>query len=165
MSDMQKDLTHLFENQRGNPLFKTMKGYIVKIEYGVAKGPHIHVIVFLDGSRRMNASDIHFAEEMGKYWVATVTKGRGAYWNVNDNADHYEKLGRRGIGVINWYETELRSNLKFVIGYLCKVDQFIKPKWGPNVRLFRRGLFPKKRINNRGRPRKALESYTAHDQV
>jgi hypothetical protein len=97
---------------------------------------------------------------MGEYWINTITEGRGDYWNVNKNADHYDKLGRRGIGVINWNDTELRNNLEeFVIGYLCKVDQFIRPKWGQKVRLFRRGLFPKKRINNRGRPRKALESY------
>ena len=166
LSDMQKDLTHLFENQRGNSLFDFMNGYIVKLEYGVDKGPHIHALVFLDGSKRMNASDIYFAEEMGKYWVATVTKGRGTYWNVNDNADNYEKLGRRGIGVINWKDTELRKNLKtHVIGYLCKVEQFIRPKWGPNVRLFRRGLYPEIRTNKVGRPRKALESYTPHDQV
>ena len=103
---------------------------------------------------------------MGKYWVDTITNGRGAYWNVNNNADRYDELGRLGIGVINWKDTQLRNNLKeFVIGYLCKVEQFIRPKWGPNVRLFRRGLYPELRINNRGRPRKALESYTAHDQV
>ena len=35
------------------------------------------------------------------------------------------------------------------------------PLWahGPKVRLFRRGLYPEIRLNNIGRPRKALESH------
>jgi len=164
--DITKDLDHLIENKRGNSLFDSMKGYIAKLEYGVGKGVHWHVILFFDGSVRKNSSHIDLAEDIGHYWIDTITNGLGDFWNANKNADQYDKLVRRGIGVINWYETELRNNLKeFVIGYLCKVDQFIKPKWGPKVRLFRRGLSPKKRINKLGRPRKALESYNPHDQI
>lgn len=155
VADIRKDLDHLLENKRCHPsLFGSMKGYIAKLEYGVDKGMHWHVLFFLDGSERRTASHIHFTEEIGDYWNDMITKGLGDYWNVNANAKTYDKLGRRGVGVINWHDADLIRNLKeFVIEYLCKMDQFIKPNFGPKVRLFRRGNFPKKPAKKLGRPR------------
>jgi hypothetical protein len=98
------------------------------------------------------------ANKIGEYWVNIITKGRGDYWNVNDKSDQYEKLGRCGIGVIKWDNDRLRKNLKeYVVQYLCKVDQFIKPKFGGKVRLIRRGKFPEISVNKLGRPRKEME--------
>lgn len=158
VSDITKDLNHMIENKRGNSIFNSMKGYIAKLEHGIEKGVHCHAIFFFDGSKRNGCSHIHLAEEIGEYWVKVITKGLGDYWNVNHKANHYSGLGRRGIGVINWNDTDLRRNLNYVIGYLCKVDQFIRPKFGPKVRLLRRGNFPKIPDTKSGRPRKALES-------
>jgi hypothetical protein len=161
--DLVNDLDHLFRNERCNSLFDDREGYIVKLEYGVDKGVHCHVLLFFNGSERKNSSHVYFAEQIGEYWVNTITKGRGAYWNVNDNADDFDRLGRRGIGVINWSDTRLLKNLKeHVVGYLCKGDQFIKPKFGPKVRLYRRGEFPETPAIKRGRPRKKRQSYAAH---
>ena len=155
ISDMQKDLASFFKNQRHNSLFDYKKGYIVKLEYGIDKGFHWHLLFFFDGSERKSSSHIHLAEGIGEYWINAITKGRGDYWNVNNKVDHYEKLERRGIGVINWNDDELRKNLKErVVHYLCKIDQFIKPKSGKKVKLIRRGLPPKKTIKKLGRPRK-----------
>jgi hypothetical protein len=155
--EIAKDLDHLFENKRCNSLFDFMKGYIAKLEYGADKGAHWHVIFFFDGSKKKNSSHIKLTEDIGEYWIKVITKGRGDYWNSNDNTDRFDTLGRRGIGVINWYDTSLRRNLKeLVIGYLCKTDQFIRPKWGHRVRLFRRGNYPKLRVNKRGRSRKKV---------
>lgn len=155
--DITNDLNHLFENKRCNSIFDYMNGYIAKLEYGIDKGLHYHIIFFFDGSERNNYSHIHLAEEIGEYWINTITKGRGDYWNVNNNAAYYDKLGKRGIGVINWHETNLIENLKYVVGYFCKVDQFIRPKLGSKVRLLRRGNFPKVTKVKRGRPRKIKE--------
>ena len=94
IEDMQKDVFHLFRNMRHNQLFAFKMGHILKLEYGLGKGIHCHVVLFLDGSRRRNDSHVYFAEEMGKYWEDVVTKGRGDYWNVNANADHYDEQGR-----------------------------------------------------------------------
>ena len=85
--DMTNDLDRLFGNARHNSLFAFMKGYIVKLEYGVDKGIHAHALLFFDGSKRNNSSHIQLAKEIGEYWINMITKGRGAYWNVNANAD------------------------------------------------------------------------------
>ncbi|ASF45230.1 YagK/YfjJ domain-containing protein [Methylovulum psychrotolerans] len=164
--DITEDLNHLFENKRCNSIFDFMKGYIAKLEYGVDKGMHWHVLFFFDGSKRNNSSHIHLAEEIGEYWKNTITKGYGDYWNVNKNLRQYAKLRRQGIGVINWQDIELRANLKgLVIQYLCKTDQYIKPKFGTKVRLFRRGNFPSHAVKKRGRPRHNEASYAASDQT
>ncbi len=154
VSDITKDLNHLLENKRCNSIFQSMKGHIAKLEHGIEKGVHWHVIFFFDGSKRNGYSHIHLAEKIGDYWVKVITKGLGDYWNVNHKANHYSNLGRRGIGVINWNDTDLRRNLNYyVVGYLCKVSQFIRPKFGPKVRLLRRGNFPKIPDKKSGRPR------------
>jgi hypothetical protein len=155
--DIAKDLDHLLENARCNSLFRFKKGQIAKLEYGAGKGIHWHVIFFFDGSKRKNSSHIKLTEDIGEYWVNVITNGRGGYWNSNASTDRFDKYGRLGIGVINWNDTALRTNLKeYVIRYLCKVDQFIRPKWGRKVRLFRRGKYPKLRVDKRGRSRKEL---------
>jgi len=158
---MLKDLIRFFGNMRHNQLFAFLRGYILKLEYGVGRGIHCHVVIFLDGTERNSYSHVYFAKEMGKYWEDVVTKGRGNYWNANANADHYEKMGRGAIGEINWNDTDKIENLKkYVVGYLCKMDQYFSPKWGPKLRLFRRGDFPDIPDIKRGRPRKASESYS-----
>lgn len=165
VADITKDLNHLIENKRGNPsLFGFMNGYIAKLEYGFDKGMHWHVLFFFDGSKRNNASHIHLAESIGEYWINTVTKGYGDYWNVNANADNYDRKGTLGIGAINYDDIDLRDNLKYrVIKYLCKMEQFIKPIFGPKVKLFRRGNYPKMPDNKPGRPRRKLKTQTVQD--
>jgi len=156
---MLKDLFRFFGNMRHNRLFAFIKGRILKLEYGLGKGIHCHVVLFLDGSIRNNYSHVHFAKEMGKYWEDVVTKGRGEYWNVNANAEHYNKLGRLAIGVISWKDAVKIKNLKkYVVGYLCKGTQYFRPKEGPKLRLFRKGDFPDTPDNKPGRPRKESES-------
>lgn len=164
--DLTNDLDRMFNNNaRHNSLFAFMRGVIVKLEYGIEKGIHAHVILFLDGSKRNNFSHIYLAEAIGEYWKKIITKGRGAYWNSNARADQYDKLGRLGIGVINYNDDKLRSNLReFVVSYLCKEDQYFRSKGGPKVKLLRKKDFPEMPDSKLGRPRKELESYTGLSQ-
>ncbi len=147
------DLNRLLNNRRSNTLFYAMCGYIAKIEYGIEKGIHIHLIYFFDGSKRNNSSHVHLAQEIGEYWVSTITKGCGAYWNCNAEASAYESRGRRGIGIVNHYDEKARANLSYVIRYLCKTDQYLRPKIGAKVRLIRRGDFHPIPAVKRGRRR------------
>lgn len=149
LEDLQADIKHLLANKRGAKVFRFIKGYIVKLEYGIDKGVHAHFLIFLDGSKRKGSSHVYLAQMVGEYWVKVITRGRGAYWNCNAEADNYERLNRRGIGKIHRSEGKLISNLQnHVIAYLCKMDQFIRPKHRKEkMRLIHRGQVPKK---NRG---------------
>lgn len=162
--DAMADLNHFFNNQRNNSHFNGKVGFIVKLEYGVQKGLHFHVILFFDGAIRDGRKDVHLVEEIGEYWTKVITKGRGAYWNINANKLNYERLGLRGIGVINAWETNLVANLKHrVVGYLCKSTQYVKLKLqaeqqsGRTIKTIRRGKFPVEPPKKLGRPRKTQE--------
>ena len=148
------DLNHLVKNKRCNLIFKDMVGYIAKIEYAVEKNIHIHSIFFFDGSKRLRTSHAHFSKQIGEYWVSTITKGRGDYWNSNARIKDFMKLGICGIGPVHANDIKTRQNLRnIVIRYLCKTDQFFRPKAKPRTKLIRRGNYPQKPPVKLGRPR------------
>lgn len=156
--NIKKDLKHLLDNTRCNLLFQFRKGYIAKLEYAVDKGIYFHMLFFFDDSEGRNSQHIHSVEDIGEYWETAITKGRGDYWNANNRASRLDTTGKGGIWLINMSDTESRKKLKLVVGYLCKVDQFFKPKLGSKVRLIRKGQFSEKPIKKRGRPRKQGDS-------
>ena len=157
--DAVTDFNHLVANMRGcQSIFGAMNGYIAKLDYGIEKGVHIHTIFFFDSSKRNNANHNYLAMQVGEYWVRVITKCNGAYWNVSAMASDDENLRIRGIGVIHANARQVRANLtNVVVRYLCKMDQFLRPKFHRQVHLIRRGNLPKVPIIKRGRPRKASE--------
>jgi len=155
------DLNRFFNNQRHNSLFADQLGFIVKLEYGVLKGLHFHLILFFDGSKRDGRRDVNLAQDIGEYWKKVVKHGRGCYWNINANKAEYERRGLLGIGVINAWERNLVKNLKHrVVGYLCKSTQFVSIRPPEElhskrkIKTIRRGKFPVEPPKKLGRPRK-----------
>lgn len=162
--DAIADLNCFINNQRNNSLFKGKLGFIVKLEFGILKGLHFHLILFFDGAIRDGRYDIPLARKIGEYWVKVVTKGRGAYWNINAKKQEFKRKGILGIGLIHEDEDHLFNNLKHrVIDYLCKSTQFVKPKLPDElassgrstIRRIRRGNYPRAAKREPGRPRKA----------
>jgi hypothetical protein len=133
-------------------------GYAWKMEYGLDKGFHFHILFFFDGSQVHK--DIIIARMIGEHWEKDITGGKGLYYNCNAfKADYEENLG---IGMINHFDTELRENLiNEAAVYLIKTDLYSrviireregkKVKMG-NARTFSRGEI-KAKSHNRGRPR------------
>lgn len=153
---LSTDLDHLCANFRCNTIFRGLRGYIAKIEYGLGKGPHIHMIFLFDTAEKQGRCHVFRTKEIGEYWIKTITQERGEYWNCNAKASQYERLGRLGIGPIHVSDQKRRHNLsEIVIPYLCKTDQFVRPKFGPRNRLMRRGKWPCAEPKKLGAPRKA----------
>lgn len=140
----QKDRDHFLNNMRNNELFKTVKGYIWKFEEGDIRGPHFHFIFFLDGS--LSLKDAYLSEQFGRYWVETVTQGRGIYYNCNRHPMNYRRLG---IGMITHTDEIKRKNLMIVLKYLTKKDQYLKIK---GARVIGRSETPVKPISKTGKP-------------
>lgn len=154
LRDAMADFNHLIANKRGNRLFRALKGYIAKLEYGVEKGLHFHVIFFFDGSKRNTQKHSELAKMIGEYWAHTVTGGSGDYWNCNAKLESFERRGIAGIGVIEWDDQRRRTNLRErVVRYLCKSDQFVRPRLDSAIRRIRRGNWPKPIPKKLGRPR------------
>lgn len=152
LKELKKDVEHLIANSRSKrSLFGDMAGRIIKYENGEERGPHAHAMLFFDGHKLQK--DEHRGDEIGKYYVDTITKGKGSFHNVNRNKDRYEKLG---IGMIDHSDTEKRQALlENVLPYLTKTEQTIDGvKASTKERSFTRGTLPKPK-SKAGRPRKA----------
>lgn len=169
-SEFAKDMTvemaretfkHFMNNQRRNQLFSSCVGYIAKMEYGIEKAHHFHVVFFLDGQLSHKAE--YLAQQFGKYWEAVVTKGQGMFFNCHSkklNFPMYE-YKRHGIGMVNHLDVEKRDFLlNDVIAYFCKNEQFLCAKeHDKGYRLFSTGIHrPQIRLNKAGRPRKQLKN-------
>lgn len=143
---MRQDLT------KGVPI-SGMIGFVVRLEYGVLTGYHLHGLFIFDGSRRQQ--DILLSQAIGEHWInQVVPNGAGRYYNCNRNKERYRHLG---IGVINYYEELKYQALKdLVIDYMVKPD-FSLEYIAPRERTMFRGKMPRCSPSNRkGRPRKKL---------
>lgn len=159
LGQINADFVHLYNNFRCNKRFKGLQGYIAKIEYGIEKGLHLHVIFVFDARHKNPIRHVHHAEQIGEYWVNVITNGHGAYWNCNDEAKRYEALGIRGVGPIEPKDSKTRENfLNRVVAYLCKEEQFIRPAGLDGVNLMRCGRSPKRPNKKKGSSEKAPES-------
>lgn len=146
-SDFRKLQNNARHNQR---LLSHWVGYIFKVEYGVQKRLHGHVLMFFNAQRRNHYRDITIAQEIGEYWTDTITEGDGDYYNCNaKKADYYHPA----LGLIEYSDMKKRMNLQWVIQYLCKKHtQYIKPINKPNAKLITKGFISAK-TNKLGRPR------------
>jgi len=132
----------------------SMVGYAWKLEYGLSKGYHYHLLVFFDGSRVRE--DETLALMIGQHWRDVVSDNKGIYYNCNAKKEGYRRFGFGvGIGMINHDDYILRKNLERVAAYLTKVDYYIRTVIPGNGRTFGKGGKPKPKNDQRGRPRKA----------
>lgn len=148
-SEIKNHHTLLIKHLKTKMLKDAFLGFASKFEYGLMKEYHFHCLIFLDGSKVRE--DVVIAKIIGDYWKTTLTEGNGLYYNCNAHKEQYQNLG---IGMINYSDEGLMSNLKeHVAPYLNKTDYFIKLITPANGRAFIRGNRPKPIAKTRGRPR------------
>lgn len=136
-----EDFERMLNNRRHNRIFEGMVGYIAKLEYGIQRGFHWHVIFFLDGDVRMPTADVYHAKTIGDYWSEFITVGAGSYYNVNASIKRIKELDRLGVGCISRGDEKFIYNLKkYVLAYLLKAEQEIREIDGPKLRMVRCGF-------------------------
>jgi hypothetical protein len=118
---VKSDIDRLLSNRRHNKIFKDLLGYIWKLEYGVLRGYHYHVIFFFDNAKR--SQDIVIGKSIGAYWENVITQGRGTYYNVNGSNLHYNNDAR---GVVHHADTRARKGLEDIAKYFSKADYFMR---------------------------------------
>lgn len=157
LEQFEDDLNRLYEHTRTKPLFNHLNGFIYKIEYGITKGLHAHLLLFFDGSKRNGYGAWDLAKSIGEYWKNVIVSELGSYWNSHDDVKKYQQLGLLAIGIVHVNDTVAIHNLKtHVIDYLCRRKQYIKPRNRPKMRLIRKGDMPKIPTVKRGAPRKVV---------
>ncbi|WP_186102349.1 hypothetical protein [Burkholderia gladioli] len=124
--------------------------FAIKLEYGLDKGYHFHVIVMLNGD--VVWGDGAISEMICDYWRHEITQGRGGACNCN-----FMRYKRRGIGSIRYSDVDKLPVLRtVVVPYITKVDYYrdmVVPKWH---RTFWSSHSPKVEAVPKGRKRKVV---------
>lgn len=142
LDEAREDLAKLLRHVRDHfPL----TGYAWKLEFGLEKGYHFHLLLFMNG--HLVREDVTLARQIGEYWQRVMTEGQGRYFNCN--AYSYRN---RGIGTIDQREGAKRAALMdYVAPYLTKVDFWMY--FDPPGKTFGKGQMPME-ASKAGRPRK-----------
>lgn len=154
-AEAKKHREEFFRNVRRKVLVDSLIGFVWKLEYGLEKGFHYHVMFFLDGSKVRQ--DVTIAKVIGTYWVEVITARRGLYFNCNAVKSKYRSCG---IGMVEHSDSLMRENLIKAAVYLTKSDYYMKMIAPSGGRCFGRGLAPLSKLSGvkRGRPRKVTDS-------
>lgn len=122
-------------------------GFAWKLELGMRKGLHYHVLLFFDGA--LACRDIQIARSIGEYWNGVITEGKGVYYNCNAAKEVYKYCG---VGMVHYANTDARQGIRHIAEYMTKLDEYFKLSAG-KFRCFGKGGAPKKAVIKRGRPR------------
>lgn len=126
--------------------------FSIKLEYGLDKGYHFHVIVILNGD--VVGKDAGITEMICHQWKCAITMSKGGACNCNQRL-----YKRKGIGSIRYWETEKLGILrKVVVPYVTKVDFYGKMVKPDGHRTFWPSYPPKIEAKPRGRKRKNGEA-------
>ena len=122
-------------------------GYISKTEFGLCKGPHLHTVFILDGSKVR--SDISIAAMLGEHWRRVVTAGAGTYFNCNRIKTRYLNCG---IGLVDYRSPTDWAGAEAMVEYITKPDYLVRV-WAVGYRTLVKGHMPAEVENKLGRPR------------
>lgn len=131
---------HQLHRDLAQKIFKAhLRGFVWKLEFGVSRSFHLHVVLILDGANLK--SDIKLAKIVGDRWKKFVTEGRGGYHNCNAQKFKY---GDIGIGEIHRDNMEMRHNLCHRVGgYMTKPDLIVAIQAPDKGRSFGKGKMPR----------------------
>ena len=153
-SYMTHAIARLRNNMRCNRMFDALIGYAWKLEYGIDRGWHLHILFLFDGQKVWH--DEHLSSLIGQYWNQVITQGMGQFYSCNLDKQKYRY---EGIGMVDYSDVDKVSNLKRAASYLTKVDEhtqsFVDAS-GKAIRSFGMSQYQPKNVNA-GRPRMYYE--------
>lgn len=120
----------------------------IKMEFGLDKTYHFHVIAILNGDAV--GQDASVAQAICDYWKDVITKGKGGAYNCNKATYEYP-----GIGSIRYYgdEKKLDNLERIVVPYVTKADYYVSMTKPEGHRSFWMSHPPKIEAKRRGRKR------------
>ena len=152
---IEADRNAFLRQRRTHPLFKTLAAYVWKLEYGIEKGLHLHMLFFFDGSKVRE--DITLAEQLKQLWLE-ITHGEGLVYNSNLTAHKaYAGSPENALGMVSHADpVKLRALTRHVVTYLTKLDECIALCLPQGKRTFGHSQVtpPRPEQRKRGRPRK-----------
>lgn len=141
----------LLNNQRHNPFMQDVIGYILRFEYSVRTGFHVHAYFMFDSNK--HREDISIAQGIAKLWNEKITGGQGTTYICNMKKDSYRNCA---IGIIHYADIQKQHYLFKTFDYICKSDQLFAFTNMKGARRFQLSEPPEK-TTNAGRPRKQIQ--------
>lgn len=140
-----------FKVRRWHPAFNYCLGYAWKLEYGLDRGFHYHVLLLYDGSQIK--SDVAMAHALGQHWQM-ITQSNGIYYNCNHAAlERYQHHPHNALGQVRYHDTVKLQALTQVIHYLTKPNRYIQILPQNPERFFGRSCCIQRAHPQVGRPR------------
>lgn len=125
--------------------------FAIKMEFGLDKTHHFHVIAILNGDAV--GQDASVAQAICDFWKDVITKGKGGAYNCNKAT-----YANCGIGSIRYHgeggdEEKLRILKTIVVPYVTKADYYVSMTKPEGHRSFWMSHPPKVEARRRGRKR------------
>ena len=117
--------------------FPSNLGHAVKLEYGLQKGAHMHVLLLFNGA--MVRQDVTIAKLIGEHWSKVVTGGIGIYFNCNA-APYKNRFSHCGVGVFNKLDEATVAGFQAVADYITKPDPLVALMMPREKRFYRAHL-------------------------
>lgn len=154
---IKRSIKKLLNNQRHNLFMRSIVGYILRFEYSIRTGFHVHAYLFADANK--HREDINIALGISKLWNEVITQGQGSTFICNMNKNTYRYCA---LGTIHYSDLDKQQFLFKTFEYICKTDQIFTFTNMKGARRFQISALPKERENKRGRPRKYIPSSNLH---
>lgn len=117
--------------------FPSYLSYVVKLEYGLQKGAHMHVLMLFNGA--MVRQDVTIAKLIGEHWSKVVTGGMGVYFNCNA-APYKNRFSHCGVGVFSRLDEATVAGFQAVADYITKPDPLVTLMMPREKRFYRAHL-------------------------
>lgn len=122
--------------------------FAIRMEYGLDKEYHFHVIAAINGD--VVREDVTIVDMIGDFWQKVITKGKGGLYNCNK-----ARYVKRGIGSVRYDDATGKLGIleTVVVPYLVKPDFYMKMVKPNSHRSFWASHPPKIEAKRRGRKR------------
>lgn len=117
--------------------FPSYLSHVVKLEYGLQKGAHMHVLLLFNGA--MVRQDVTIARLIGEHWSKVVTAGMGVYFNCNA-APYKNRFSHCGVGVFSRLDEATVAGFQAVADYITKPDPLVTLMMPSEKRFYRAHL-------------------------
>jgi len=128
-----------------------LMGYAWKLEYGVSRGYHYHMVFFFDGAR--HHQDIKIGIQIGMAW-GKQTEWRGTFHNCNAHKNQYRVCG---VGMLKHSDPDLAERFDAMASYLTKANYHGRLILPGKQRSFQT-TFCKEKKGAKGRPRRSSKA-------
>lgn len=133
-----------------NDVWQHVRGYVRRVEFGVEKGWHAHLLLFIDADHLRK--DYTAAQALGMHWINVVQRAQrgiqaqdmGLYYNCNGKK--YQYRDRLALGLLDNdkrdFKHKMHNLLTHCLPYLFKSQSSVRYHTMPKQRLLTRGESP-----------------------